>query len=192
MSEYDAFARFYDLEYRSYTDDLEMYATLAARAGSRVLELACGTGRIAMHLARAGFQVTGLDVSAPMLSIARRRLADESHEVRRRVSSCQADMRRFRLPGTYDLAIYAINSFMHLMKPLDQARSLKCVARHLSDGGLLAIDVFNPDLVVYDSAGRMFYERTMMRRVGSQQRGQDGGHGRRPSGPGQSAHLLLR
>ena len=71
-------------------------------------------------------------------------------------------MRRFRLPGTYDLAIYAINSFMHLMKPVDQARSLKCVARHLSDGGLLAVDVFNPDLAIYDSAGRKFYERTMM------------------------------
>lgn len=161
MSEYDAFARFYDLEYHGYTDDLEMYATLAGRAGSRVLELACGTGRIALHLARAGFQVTGLDVSSPMLAIARQRLAAEDPEVRGRVTLAAADMRRFRSRGPFDMALYAINSFMHLMTPLDQIRSLKCVARHLREGALLAIDLFNPDLAVYDSAGRMFYERTM-------------------------------
>ena len=161
MSEYDAFARFYDLEYWSYTDDLDMYAALAARAGSRVLELACGTGRIAIHLARAGFQVTGIDISDSMLAIAHRRLAAEGVEIHHRVNLIEGDMRRFRLPGRFDLAIYAINSFMHLMTPADQARSLKCVARHLNEGGLLAIDVFNPDLSIYDSAGRTFYERTM-------------------------------
>lgn len=161
MSEYDSFARFYDLEYRSYTDDLDMYAALATRAGSRVLELACGTCRIAIHLARAGFEVTGIDSSGPMLAIARDRLAAERAQVRGRVRLLQADMRRFRATGDFDLAFYAINSFMHLMTAADQARSLRCVARHLVDGGLLVLDMFNPDLSVYDSAGRMFYERTM-------------------------------
>lgn len=161
MSEYDSFARFYDLEYRSYSDDLAMYATLAARAGTRILELACGTGRVAIHLARAGFQVTGIDTSEAMLAIARERLAAEAPQIRDRVFLVQADMRRFRLAGTFDLAIYAINSFMHLMTHQDQARSLKCVARRLREGGLLAADIFNPELSLYDSEGRMFYERTM-------------------------------
>ena len=161
MTEYDAFARFYDLEYRDFTDDLDFYRAMAQRAGSPILELACGTGRVVIHLARAGFSVTGVDLSAPMLSIARRRVNAEPADVQQRITLVHADMRSFRLPGRFRMAFYAINSFMHLMTPSDQVRSLKCVRRHLEQDGILVIDIFNPDLALYDSAGRMFYERTM-------------------------------
>lgn len=161
MSEYDAFARYYDLEYRAYTDDAALYRSLADRAGSPVLELACGTGRHLIGLARAGHTVTGVDTSAVMLGLAAGHLADEPPEVRARVTMVQADMRRFRLDARFHMAFYAINSFMHLMTAADQARSLRCVRRHLAPGGLLAVDIFNPEMALYDSAGRSFYERTM-------------------------------
>lgn len=161
MSEYDDFARFYDLEYQRFTGDLEFYRRLADDAGSPILELACGTGRVLLHLARCGHTVTGLDISRPMLSIARDRLAAEPPEVQARVTIVEQDMRHFRLEGRFRLAILAINSFMHLMTKRDQERCLKCIRRHLEDNGLLVIDIFNPELALYDSAGRSFYERSM-------------------------------
>lgn len=161
MSDYDAFARFYDLEYQTFTDDLDLYRSMAARSGSPVLELACGSGRVLVPLARAGHAVVGVDISPPMLAIARERVAEEEPSVRQRVSLVQGDMRRFRLAQRFRLAFYAINSFMHLTTPADQARSLRCVHRHLQSDGLLMVDIFNPDLSLFDSSGRMFYERSM-------------------------------
>ena len=161
MSEYDTFAHFYDLEYQRFTDDLDFYRQLADDAGSPILELACGTGRVLLHLARSGHTVTVLDISRPMLAIARDRLSAEPPEVQARVTIVEQDMRRFRLGGRFRLAILAINSFMHLMTTRDQERALKCIRRHLVDDGLLVIDVFNPELALYDSAGRSFFERSM-------------------------------
>lgn len=161
MSEYDDFARFYDLEYQRFTDDLDFYRQLADDAGSPILELACGTGRVLLHLARSGHTVTGLDISRPMLAIARDRLSAEPPEEQARVTIAEQDMRRFRLGERFRLAILAINSFMHLMTRRDQERCLKCIRRHLVDDGLLVIDIFNPELALYDSAERSFYERSM-------------------------------
>jgi SAM-dependent methyltransferase len=161
MSEYDNFARYYDLEYQRFTDDLDFYRQLADDAGSPILELACGTGRVLLHLARNGHTVTGLDVSPPMLAIARERLAAEPPDVRARVTIVEQDMRRFLVDGRFRLAILAINSFMHLMTARDQERCLKRVRRRLVGDGLLVVDVFNPELALYDSAGRSFFERSM-------------------------------
>jgi ubiquinone/menaquinone biosynthesis C-methylase UbiE len=161
MSEYDDFARFYDLEYQRFTDDLDFYGRLADDAGSPILELACGTGRVLLHLARHGHTVTGLDVSRPMLSLAHQHLSAEPPEVQARVTMVEQDMRRIRLEGRFRLAILAINSFMHLMTTRDQERCLKSIRRRLVDHGLLVIDIFNPELALYDSAGRSFFERSM-------------------------------
>ncbi len=161
MSEYDTFARFYDLEYQRFTDDLDFYHNMAQRAGSPILELACGAGRVLLPLARAGHTITGIDISPPMLEIAREKVAAEEPDVQERITLIQGDMRRFRLKPRFRLAYYAINSFMHLATPADQARSLKCVHKHLQEDGLLIIDIFNPDLALFDSSGRMFYERSM-------------------------------
>lgn len=161
MSEYDNFARFYDLEYQRYTDDLDFYLNMARRTESPILELACGTGRVLLPLARAGHRVTGLDISQPMLAIAQEKVAAEPPAVQQRISLILADMRRFRIPERFRLAFYAINSFMHLMTRSDQTRSLRCVRRHLADDGLLIVDLFNPDLALFDSNGHLFYDRTL-------------------------------
>jgi SAM-dependent methyltransferase len=161
MSEYDAFARFYDLEYQRFTDDLSFYRQLADEAGAPILELACGTGRVLLHLARSGHTVTGLDISRPMLAIARNRLSAAAPEVQARVTIVEQDMRQFHLDGRFRLAILAINSFMHLMTKRDQERTLKRIRRRLVDDGLLVIDIFNPELALYDSDGRSFFERSM-------------------------------
>lgn len=161
MSEYDAFARFYDLEYQDFADDLDFYGRLADDAGSPILEPACGTGRVLLHLARHGHSVTGLDISKPMLARARAHLSTELPHAQARVTIVEQDMRRFRLSERFRLAILAINSFMHLKTRRDRERCLKCIRKHLVQDGLLVIDIFNPELALYDSAGRSFYERSM-------------------------------
>lgn len=72
VSDFDRFAKYYDDEHASYTDDLPMWEGFARHAGEDgVLELACGTGRLLVPLARAGATLTGIDVSPAMLDVAR-------------------------------------------------------------------------------------------------------------------------
>src|SRR5436305_1219571 len=73
--DYDQIAYFYDLEYRYRNQDVRFYLEMARRAGSksRILEVACGTGRVSQKLLEAGFNVTGLDISKEMLRLAEQR-----------------------------------------------------------------------------------------------------------------------
>src|SRR5690348_9160382 len=88
MDALDQFAPFYDLEYGDYTADIDMYRQFAAwcapagHDSARVLELACGTGRVLLALAEDGHDCTGIDASAAMLEIARRHAAERGVEVR--------------------------------------------------------------------------------------------------------------
>ncbi|NTU82301.1 MAG: class I SAM-dependent methyltransferase, partial [Chloroflexales bacterium] len=71
MHTYDPFARYYDADFRDYLEDLPFYHELARRTGGPLLELMCGTGRVLLPLAEAGYSITGVDSSPAMLSIAR-------------------------------------------------------------------------------------------------------------------------
>jgi ubiquinone/menaquinone biosynthesis C-methylase UbiE len=70
MSDYDLFAHLYDLEHRDLDQDLDLYRNFAARCDGTVLELGCGTGRVALALAQAGYDVVGVDESTSMLELA--------------------------------------------------------------------------------------------------------------------------
>jgi SAM-dependent methyltransferase len=131
-----------------------MYENLARRCGSPVLELGCGTGRVALHLARAGFQVTGLDASPGMLALAREKLARA--RLGERVRLLQADLRDFALDGRFAMATLAINTFMHFLTVADQVRALTNARRHLQPGGLLVIDLPRVDRSLLLEAGEHF------------------------------------
>jgi SAM-dependent methyltransferase len=143
MSQFDAFARYYDADYGAIADDLPFYRELARRAGGAVLEVMCGSGRLLAPLAQAGLRVTGVDVSAAMLALARARL--EADRLLDRVELLEADIRERAPSGPFGLAIVAINSFMHLDTSADQLAALGRVHAALRPGGLLALDLFNPD-----------------------------------------------
>ena len=64
-------ARFFDADYAGYLDDLPLLEAYAQRTGSPLLELGCGTGRLLIPLAQAGYRVTGVEISPEMLRIAR-------------------------------------------------------------------------------------------------------------------------
>lgn len=159
---FDLFARYYDLEFASFTDDVMLYVQFAARAGGRVLELGCGTGRLLLPLCERGLAVTGVDLSGDMLALARGKT--RSLPLKERARLVQDDIRTLDELGAevFDLAISAINSFMHLETLPDQRSALRAVARHLRPGGLLIADLFPPEpglLAAYD--GRLVHAATL-------------------------------
>ncbi|MBN1658896.1 MAG: class I SAM-dependent methyltransferase [Anaerolineae bacterium] len=141
---YAAYARFYDLEFEGIDMDLLPIEQFARRAGSPILELACGTGRVLLPLARAGFEIVGVDLSPAMLEIARRKVAHEG--LQERVTLVQQDMRVLALDRQFNMVLVAVNSFSHLLTLDDQLATLSRVREHLRPGGLLFLDLFNPDL----------------------------------------------
>jgi SAM-dependent methyltransferase len=161
MDDYDVYAPFYDLEFGDRGDDLLVIEQFAARCGSPILELACGTGRVLLPLARQGYQVTGVDVSAGMLDVARRKVTEE--DLDERVTLVQQDMRHLALEERFALAVIAVNSFMHLRTPDDQLEVLARIRAHLQPGGLLYLDLFNPDLgLLLDMHGQVFLDKVMV------------------------------
>ncbi|HEY0510376.1 MAG TPA: class I SAM-dependent methyltransferase [Thermoanaerobaculia bacterium] len=125
--------------------DVDRYLELAGETpGGRVLELCCGTGRVSIPLARGGFRVTGVDLSAAMLDRFRENLGREAAEVAARISLVHADIARLDLGETFALALIPFNSLLCLTRFEDQCAALAAAARHLAPGGRLAVDVMNP------------------------------------------------
>lgn len=145
MSDYDSFARYYELFDGQFAEDLPVYVNFAQRSGGPVLELGCGTGRVALALAREGLAVTGLDRSAAMLALARRKL--EQAGLSKSVTLIEADLGDFELGPAqrFRLAVCAQNTFCHMLTTADQIRLLRAAHRHLDKDGLLVVDVYNPD-----------------------------------------------
>lgn len=148
-TEYDAFAGTYDLEYGTTRVDLGFYVAAARAAQPPVLELACGTGRITIPIARADVPVTGVDSSREMLACARAKLDAEGPLP---VTLVEGDMRTFALDERFGLAIIPARSILHLLTPEDHVTALSNVHRHLIPGGRLALNSFVPNL-------RMIVER---------------------------------
>jgi len=126
--------------------DLGLYLDLAAASGGPLLELAVGTGRVALPLARAGHEIVGLDQSPHMLAVARRKLAQEPPEVQARVTLLEGDMSDFALARRFALILIPFRTFQALLTRAAQRGCLESCARHLAPGGRLVLDVFNPRL----------------------------------------------
>jgi SAM-dependent methyltransferase len=144
MTEFDAFARYYDADFGAIEDDIPFYRELARRCGGPILEPMCGSGRLLAPLAQAGYRLAGVDISPALLARARARLADAG--LLGQVELLEADIRQAALAGPFALAIVALNSFMHLANADDQLAALGRIHAALRPDGLLALDLFNPDL----------------------------------------------
>ncbi|MBN1287324.1 MAG: methyltransferase domain-containing protein [Anaerolineae bacterium] len=142
MTEYDVIADYYDLLFGDRTVDIPFWVKLAKDTGSPVLELACGTGRIALPIARAGPAITGIDIAAQMLDIARAKLEREPPNVRARVTLIGADANAFHLPGRRFKAIFSPWGFPPVTEA-EQASCLASVRECLLPGGYFAVDVYN-------------------------------------------------
>ncbi len=142
MSDYDIFARFYDLDTAESDGDLPFWLSLARRTGGPILEVACGTGRVLVPLAEAGYDVVGIDISPKMLDVARQKIANAG--LHGRVELIQGDALDLRLDRRFPLAIVALNSFGHFLEPGEPELALERIRDHLRPGGLVALDLTNP------------------------------------------------
>jgi len=142
-----ALARLYDLDLIDDPGDLDLYLALADRADGAILELAVGTGRLAVPLAEAGHAVTGVDLDPAMLDRARARARDTGTGVVGRLTLVEADLVGLRLPaaGEFGLAFIALNSLLVLPTRAAQRAALRTLADHLAPGGLAVVDVWIPD-----------------------------------------------
>lgn len=151
-SPYDSIAHLYDADHAHFDEDIPFYGELARRSGEPILEAMCGSGRLLLPLGAAGRRVVGLDDSAAMLAVARERIAAE--QLGSRIALQQGDIRDPIGGGPYALAIIGLNSFMHLTTTSDQLAALAQLREALRPGGLLALDLFNPNprlLAEYDN-----------------------------------------
>lgn len=128
-------------------------ASLGLRQGSRVLDIACGYGRHAIELVQRGLDVTGLDLSLPLLI----RAADEAQKRAMSVNFVHADMREMAFEQQFDGAYSMLTSFGYFDEEAN-LRVAEGIARALKPGARFLLDIVNRDYVVGDLPSRVWWE----------------------------------
>lgn len=118
-----------------------LFEEFAGTRQRRVLEPACGSGRMLVELARRGWRATGFDASRPMLDYARERLAEAGLRAR----LLEARMEDFRIRGRFDLAHCMVSTFKYLLDEESARSHLECVAQHLVPGGIYVLGLHLTD-----------------------------------------------
>lgn len=162
-------AQLYDASVPDWPGEIDFYRELAAEAksnGGAVLEVACGTGRVAIRLAQDGVSVIGIDLSTAMLDVAREKSVGIPN-----VRWVEGDMRSFELGETFGLVIIPGHSFQFMLTPEDQVACLECIKRHLAPGGVLVVHLDHQDIGwlgdllmekggVFETAGELMHPKT--------------------------------
>ena len=137
---YDIFAHYYDeimdqSVYDSWLLYVEKYT--AGKSGLDIMELACGTGKIAVDLAKKGHQVTGVDLSDEMLSLAYNRMQEEGVTL----SLAVGDMRSLEPMGDFDVVTCFSDSLCYMSDEAEVSEVFQSVSRNLGPGGVFLFDV---------------------------------------------------
>jgi SAM-dependent methyltransferase len=154
---YDGIARIYDPWSASVTEDVEFYVDEALASGGPLVELAVGTGRIAVPVAKAGIHVIGVDESAGMLAVARE--YGEREGVGTSLDLRVGDMRAPPVPERVPLVAIPFRSLLHMPNEHEKLTVLEAVARILEPGGRLIFDVFAPSPQDIEETDGIWLER---------------------------------
>lgn len=142
MALYDAISGIYDPWSRSVTEDIGFYVAEALDPGDRVVELAVGTGRIAVPIAEAGVRVIGVDQSEGMLEVARQLARERGVEAL--LDLRVGDLREPPVEERVPLVICPFRSLLHMQNETEKLRALRAAHDLLLPGGRLVFDVFAP------------------------------------------------
>ena len=139
---YDSYrlVEFYDDMY-SHTFDFPFWNSYAAKS-KRIMEIACGTGRITIPLLKAGHHITGLDYSPEMLSILQKKVTGTEYE--HLLTLIQGDMREFQTEDKFDAIFITANSLNHIETNEDLLKTFSTIKSNLTDDGYLIFDILNP------------------------------------------------
>jgi ubiquinone/menaquinone biosynthesis C-methylase UbiE len=132
-------AELYDVSVPDWDGEINFYRELVREImlrglAERVLEVACGTGRVTLRLAQEGVDLVGVDLDEEMLTVAR-----PKSEGMPNVGWVRGDMRTLDLGQTFGLIIVPGHSFQFMLTPEDQVKALETFKRHLEPGGRLII-----------------------------------------------------
>ena len=141
----DRIAAVYDPIFTRHADDDRVFDVLAELAGpGPALELAIGTGRVAIQLVKRGVEVHGIDTSEAMVAQMRAKPGGADIPV------TMGDMAEVDVPGRFPLIYLVFNTFFALPDEQAQRRCMRNVAEHLTDDGIFVIEVFVPDQKRFD------------------------------------------
>ncbi len=137
--------KLYDLTFGTKKDDVPFYIEQAKAADGKVLEVACGTGRVYLKLLKEDVDAYGIDISKEMLEA----LKEKAEVLKLRPQVEQADMRNFDIQKGFSLILIPFRSFLHNLTIDDQVRTLKNCRRHLANNGKLVLNFFfpNPEII---------------------------------------------
>ena len=146
MDAYKALAESYDRLTNDvdYAATVDFYEQILAREGLHprtCVDLACGTGSVTEILARKGYEVTGVDMSEEMLTVAASKVMDLE---RLPMFSCQR-LEQLRLPRAVDMAVCALDSLDYILDPADCAEAIRRAYKVLNPGGIFIFDVNTPE-----------------------------------------------
>jgi len=136
-------AELYDQYYGDYAEMVGWLVEELVRRGT-VLELACGTGRVAIPLAERGVEVTGIDYAPEMLALAREKAAQRQVPV----ELVAGDMCAFELNKKFAAVLLLFNALWHVHEVADFERCMRCVRQHLQPGGIFVLSLFVPGIPI--------------------------------------------
>jgi len=138
------FPSLYHQHHLEYQEDFKFWLSLARQGGSSLLELGCGTGRLLLPLAEAGFECFGVDNDQRMLDFLHNQIPNE---VRDRIRTFYADITSFSLDIQFPLIILPCNTYSTLLGNF-RVSLLGCVYKQLSMKGIFAVSIPNPELLL--------------------------------------------
>lgn len=142
MSPPQFYAQLYDEVVHDWPDEINFYRQLIEENGiHRLLEVACGTGRVMLKMVRDDMQITGIDRDEALLEVARKKAKGHPS-----VKLVQGDMRTFDLGETFQLAIVPGHSFQFMLTPEAQFQCITSIGQHLVAGGLLVLHLDHQDV----------------------------------------------
>ena len=130
----------YDVEVESYDEDRPLIEQWARSLGGPLLDVACGTGRMALRMAAQGYQVTGVDITPEMIARARQKAARQAISI----DWVVADARAFHLQQQFPFAFMLCNAWQFFLTRQDQEALLACVREHLRPEGCFLFETRNP------------------------------------------------
>lgn len=146
----EKYCEFYDAELARFEDDLPFYLQ-HTKPGGVTLELGCGTGRLTRKLAGSGQQMTGIDISLPMLQRAKRCHTPAIHYLR-------ADISHFFLHQQFDTIIIPYNTLNLLADQEHVHNCLHTCRGLLRDRGQLLMQLFVPDREIIDTNNKKLFQ----------------------------------
>jgi SAM-dependent methyltransferase len=154
---FDEWAHYYDIIYKSKYKDLKdygFYESLMSDVDGKILEVACGSGRIYLEALDDGYSVEGIDISEDMLEILRKRAENRNLEP----TVYNQDIKNLDVDSTYELIYFPFSAMCHIRSVSGQTDAFQNIYEHLDSGGRFAFDAPAPSLDFRDTHNKVSRE----------------------------------